>query len=187
MAAIHYDEDQDMTNHLEIPSFLDRKITPRATAINAGSELPTEPIKVERCEPSLPKGNWELYHLHLADELPRIGSGHRLVYANVGRKWVRVRARNGEGRCRVLRSLWNVLPGSAGPVISEPIDAGSELPTESTDQGDQYIEPALCGGPVTDRDRIETAMAKPMAAAAVQAACNVGMFDEAAQSQMSLF
>ena len=176
-----------MTNHLEIPSFLDRKITPRATAINAGSELPTEPIMVERCEPSLPKGEWKLYRLHLADELPRIGSGHRLAYATIGRKWVRVRTRHGEGRCRVLRSLWNALGAELVADTAEPVEAGSELPTESTEQGDQYIEPALCGGPVTDRDRIETAMNKPMAAAAVQAACNVGMFDEAAQSQMSLF
>lgn len=34
---------------------------------------------------------WKVFRVHLNDEIPRVGSGERLVEADVGRKWVRVR------------------------------------------------------------------------------------------------
>ena len=36
----------------------------------------------------------ELYNVHLHDEIPSVGCGHRVVEAKVGRKWVRVRERS---------------------------------------------------------------------------------------------
>lgn len=59
--------------------------------------------------------------------------------------------------------------------------------TEKTDQGDQYIASSICGGPISDVDRIESAMAKPMTSTRPQAACDIGLFDEGARNQMGLF
>jgi hypothetical protein len=36
---------------------------------------------------------WKHYRIHAHDEVPRVGSGHRTVLAQVGRKWVRVKSR----------------------------------------------------------------------------------------------
>jgi len=36
---------------------------------------------------------WKNYRIHAKDEVTRVGSGHRVVLAQVGRKWVRVKSR----------------------------------------------------------------------------------------------
>lgn len=50
---------------------------------------------------------WKKYKVHLMDEMPRIGSGQRIVEARVGRKWVHVRF--GKKRARTTRNRWNEL------------------------------------------------------------------------------
>ena len=50
------------------------------------------------------------HHLVLQDELqPQVGSGHRWVQAQVGRKWVYVRERMDTNRKRIKRSEWETL------------------------------------------------------------------------------
>ena len=47
--------------------------------------------------------------VHLEDELPRIGSGLRLVEGQVGRKWVRLRSATSPtttDRSRIHISIW---------------------------------------------------------------------------------
>lgn len=50
------------------------------------------------------------FPLVLHDELqPIVGSGHRLVWAQVGRKWVYVRETMHTHRKRIKRDLWDTL------------------------------------------------------------------------------
>lgn len=49
-------------------------------------------------------------HLILGDELqPQVGCGHRIVKAQVGRKWVYVRETEHTNRKRIKRGLWDDL------------------------------------------------------------------------------
>ncbi len=51
---------------------------------------------------------WKSYRIHANDEVRRIGSGRRTVLAMVGRKWVRIKSRVGEGWAqRVHINTWN--------------------------------------------------------------------------------
>jgi len=51
---------------------------------------------------------WKSYRIHANDEVRRIGSGRRTVLAMVGRKWVRIKSRVGEGWAqRVHIKVWN--------------------------------------------------------------------------------
>jgi hypothetical protein len=51
---------------------------------------------------------WKSYRIHANDEVRRIGSGRRTVLAMVGRKWVRIKRRVGEGWAqRVHIKVWN--------------------------------------------------------------------------------
>ena len=56
-----------------------------------------------------PRRRWRFYRLHLADQIPRIGSGMRWVYAAKGRKWVRVVSPDGYHRAKVARRAWDAL------------------------------------------------------------------------------
>ena len=48
------------------------------------------------------------YHsVVVANELPRIGSGYRLVRVQVGKKWVYVSDLDGEGRTRLTQKAWS--------------------------------------------------------------------------------
>tara|TARA_R110000787_G_scaffold30422_1_gene81713 strand:- start:53 stop:280 length:228 start_codon:yes stop_codon:yes gene_type:complete len=49
--------------------------------------------------------NAKSFWIHLNDEAPHIGSGHRRVWAVVGRKWVYLA--NREDRQRIKLSTWN--------------------------------------------------------------------------------
>ena len=51
------------------------------------------------------------FSVHLQDEIPKIGSGRRILSARVGRKWVYVR--DLYHKARVKRSLWDSLNPSA--------------------------------------------------------------------------
>tara|TARA_R110000803_G_scaffold94437_2_gene162085 strand:+ start:589 stop:789 length:201 start_codon:yes stop_codon:yes gene_type:complete len=56
--------------------------------------------------------NASLLWVHLNDEAPHIGSGHRMVWAVVGRKWVYLA--NREDRQRVPLGVWrNITEGQA--------------------------------------------------------------------------
>ena len=51
---------------------------------------------------------WRSYRIHANDEVSKIGSGRRTVLAMVGKKWVRVKSRVGEGWAqRVTINTWN--------------------------------------------------------------------------------
>ena len=50
-------------------------------------KMPKHPFSKK--PPKALKGATKLW-LHLQDELPRIGSGHRIVWAKVSRKWTYV-------------------------------------------------------------------------------------------------
>lgn len=50
--------------------------------------------------------NKEAYQIVIGGELPRIGSGYRLVYASEGRKWVWVTTLAGEGKTRLAKKEW---------------------------------------------------------------------------------
>ena len=51
---------------------------------------------------------WKSYRIHANDEVRRIGSGRRTVLAMVGRKWVRIKSRVGEGWAqRIHIKVWN--------------------------------------------------------------------------------
>lgn len=50
------------------------------------------------------------YSIHLADEAPRLGSGERVVIAQVGRVWVYATREIGTmNRARIRRSVWDAL------------------------------------------------------------------------------
>lgn len=50
----------------------------------------------------------EVYEIVVANELPRIGSGYRLVVAEFGVKWVYVRGLQGEtGKHKLPVKTWN--------------------------------------------------------------------------------
>lgn len=51
--------------------------------------------------------------VHLQDEIPKIGSGRRIVTARIGRKWVYVKDKYHSAK--VKRSLWE----SLGPTEHE--------------------------------------------------------------------
>ena len=60
--------------------------------------------------PALSAGRrWRFYRLHLRDQIPRIGSGVRWVYASPGRKWVRVVSPDGYHRAKIARRAWDAL------------------------------------------------------------------------------
>ena len=50
-------------------------------------KIPEHPFSKK--PPKALKGATKLW-LHLQDELPRIGSGHRIVWAKVSRKWAKL-------------------------------------------------------------------------------------------------
>lgn len=48
------------------------------------------------------------YHfVVVTNELPRIGSGYRLVQVQTGKKWVYVSDMDGEGRTRLTQKAWS--------------------------------------------------------------------------------
>ena len=48
------------------------------------------------------------YHsIVVGNELPRIGSGYRLVRVQTGKKWVYVSDLDGEGRTRLTQKAWS--------------------------------------------------------------------------------
>jgi hypothetical protein len=59
------------------------------------------------------------------------------------------------------------------------------LATEPTAQGDQFLFPGV--RPVTLRERLALLMAAPLAPRTAQKPLNVGLFDEDARNQLSLF
>lgn len=69
--------------------------------------------------------DWRVFHVHLNNEIPRVGSGERLVEADVGTKWVRVRRHTRYAKTahtsRLRRSAWDAL----NPVL---VDVLPEVP-----------------------------------------------------------
>lgn len=57
--------------------------------------------------------------------------------------------------------------------------------TEPTDQGEQFIAPGVA--PVTTAQRLASRWDRPMQPRAPQKPCNVGLFDDDARRQESLF
>lgn len=51
---------------------------------------------------------WTEFQVHLMDEIPAIGCGHRRVLAVVGWKWVKVVAKHyGGNAARISRKKWD--------------------------------------------------------------------------------
>jgi hypothetical protein len=46
------------------------------------------------------------HEIVVGGELPRIGSGYRLVYAYEGRKWVHLTTLHGDGKTRLSKKAW---------------------------------------------------------------------------------
>ena len=57
--------------------------------------------------------------------------------------------------------------------------------SEPTDQGDQMLVAGVA--PITPRDRLALRLAAPLTPRAPQKPCDLGLFDEAARNQLSLF
>lgn len=57
--------------------------------------------------------SWRVFNVTLKDEIPRVGSGERLVEAEVGTKWVRVRKHTRYAETahtsRLRRASWDAL------------------------------------------------------------------------------
>jgi hypothetical protein len=86
-----------MFEELEIPDFLRR--------VDTGERI--EPPKPRRKRHSK-KSATEKVHLHLNNELPKVGSGHRYVTVEkIGRKWITIGY--GDSRHRVSKRLWESL------------------------------------------------------------------------------
>jgi len=58
-------------------------------------------------------------------------------------------------------------------------------PSEPTPEGDQFLIPGV--RPVSQRERLERLMNAPLAPRAPQKPLNIGLFDEDAPKQLSLF
>jgi hypothetical protein len=85
-----------MYEELEIPSFLRRE----------PGEKPA-PVK-ERRAPRRRKAKGETIRVHLDNEIPRIGSGFRLVtVVRLGRKWVSLAVAGRAKNLRVSRRVWD--------------------------------------------------------------------------------
>ena len=67
------------------------------------------PFKVPALEIVLPTGDWKLHWLHLNDELPRLGSGRRLIYLWEGRKWAHIISCDSGKRMKVEKSILKTL------------------------------------------------------------------------------
>lgn len=78
-------------------------------------------------------------------------------------------------------------PGRGGPDRGQAGSVQGQVSraTERTDQGEQFIVDGL--RPVTDRDRVEAAMAKPLQPKKRQKAADDGLFDVAGRAQQDLF
>ena len=57
--------------------------------------------------------------------------------------------------------------------------------TELTEQGEQMLVAGVA--PITTRDRLALRLAAPLSPRAPQKPCDLGLFDEAARNQLSLF
>lgn len=57
-----------------------------------------------------PYAGYVAYWVHVNQELDAIGSGVRVVWANVKPNWVRVRDRAGFSNQRITRAVWDSLP-----------------------------------------------------------------------------
>jgi len=49
----------------------------------------------------------EVFEIVVANELPRIGAGYRIVRVQQGKKWVHVSDLDGEGRTRLTQKAWS--------------------------------------------------------------------------------
>ena len=88
-----------MSDLLDIPPFLlNQKSVRKTTSFSDKQSKWSMPAKVD-----LPKGDWELYWVYVGNHSV-LGSGRRLVYAWMGRKW---------------STLLSALPGT-GPRCSYP-------------------------------------------------------------------
>lgn len=47
-----------------------------------------------------------IHSIVVANELPRIGSGYRIVRVQEGKKWIHVSGLDGEGRTRLTQKAW---------------------------------------------------------------------------------
>ena len=106
------------TDPMEIPDFLRREGPTKRTTEPTKDERRYRPIEIDI---EFPKwGNWEEHWVHSMDELHRIGSGYRRVYATVGHKWVHVMSEDGYDRQRIKLSVWKhlVRPGPTSFVSS---------------------------------------------------------------------
>ena len=91
-------------NLLEIPSFLRRPKKRRRR-----KKIKPVPLTISPKEIKLPPGDWKLHRLHLKDELPRLGSGVRLVYLWEGRKWAHIISRDNGKRAKIRLSILKTL------------------------------------------------------------------------------
>jgi hypothetical protein len=65
------------------------------------------------------------------------------------------------------------------------MSARAPIATEPTPEGEQILVPGV--PPVSQRARIEARMAAPMVPTKPQKPLNIGLFDEDARNQLSLF
>ena len=63
--------------------------------------------------------------------------------------------------------------------------APEEPPTKTTPEGEQTLVPSVL--PITQRERIEALMNGPLTTRCEQKPLNIGLFDEDARNQLSLF
>ena len=57
--------------------------------------------------------------------------------------------------------------------------------SETTEQGEQILVGGIA--PITTRDRLALRLSAPLSPRAPQKPCDLGLFDEAARNQLSLF
>ena len=63
------------------------------------------------------------YEIVIGGDLPRIGSGYRLVYASEGRKWVHITDLQGNGRTRITKKKWSGIK-RLGTLAQKDIERG---------------------------------------------------------------
>lgn len=52
---------------------------------------------------------WNLYEVHLMNEVPALGQGLRTVEVQLGRKWVYLRGRLSRRKYRIRTKVWESL------------------------------------------------------------------------------
>ena len=86
---------------LEIPSFLRRSKTKPKVIKKGRSNKPAPPS-------ALPPEGYKQYHIFNNNEIYALGSGYRIVWAKIGRKWAFIWRGEGHNRIRVRCNVFKI-------------------------------------------------------------------------------